>query len=227
MPSFENEIFIWGKHKSFPDFIKISDNNKCLLEIEKIFDNAIFFSSESTAKVNFYIFHKKAGFITGAVLQSMDSKFRKSPFLLCIRDKNSNFLKNWNYCFSTGFRIFDQTLKIVDKNFEDINSFKKAAFQTKEFKFLQHDINGSDNRIKNFVIEKIKTEKENLENSKIMIFNVEKQKKNDILEILYHTKKFTNFLPFSFFLRENANNFQLSFFYRKFSYKDLTNIWLS
>ncbi|MDY0361135.1 MAG: hypothetical protein RBR08_06770 [Desulforegulaceae bacterium] len=227
MSSFENEIFIWGKHKSFPDFIKISDNNKYLLEIEKVFDNSLYFSSLSSTKIIFYIFHKKKGFITGAVLQSMDSKLRNSPFLIGIRYKTINYLKKWNNLFLSGFQIFENADKIVNKEFDNINSFKKEAFATKKIRFSETFLFVSDDKIKKFVFENIKKEKENLNKQKLMVFKVEKEKKNDILKILYHIEKLTNITPFSFFLRENTNNFQLSFFYRKFSYKDLTNIWLS
>jgi|GEM_PF-3782085 hypothetical protein len=150
-----NEIYIYGKHKSFQDFLKISDNRLCLEEIESLFENNLFsdIKDSTTRSASFLIFEKNKSFITGNISCSRDKSSRKSPFFIGLR--TTKYKHNKSKAFSYFYKVTEYMSKIKSCSFKNFNELKKYSdfikYYQPDLDVLQTDPKDFDKNIKEII----------------------------------------------------------------------------
>lgn len=221
------DIYIYGKHKSFSDYIKIYKNRECIKNIESILSNLVFNKSFDDNSISrFYIFSKKKEIISGVLSQSIDSKYRKAPFFICAFFKNSLFQNKWEKTAASLKNHLNYMEKIKITDFKSFKDLQNSCNYLKEIEYLDDmPVINKSPKLKELISDTIKNNSHSIINEKRLIFCLDKNQNNDIIHVLYNIRKLTGQAPFSFIIKESCDNFTFTFFYKKFSANDLKSIW--
>ncbi|MGM0417339.1 MAG: hypothetical protein ACQEQS_01320 [Thermodesulfobacteriota bacterium] len=212
------EIYIYGKHKSFQDFLRISDNRFCIEEIESLFENNFFsdIKDSFTRSASFLIFEKNKSFITGNVSCSRDKSSRKSPFFIGMR--TTKYKYNKSKALSYFYKVTDYMSKIKSCNFKNFDELKKYS----DFiKYYQPDLDVLQPGSKDFdenIMETIRLEK------KITFKDGKFTNPEELLKKLKYIPDSVSNEIYSVFIIKHKDFVSLTAFFKKINKNEIKNI---